>query len=1206
MNRSKRAVRFGLIIFTFVFAVIGMVSSTYAASGEKSLPLEYNAEGRAVAKAYYYNLRHCLQFTYIDGHEDYGVDFMTVLGALQGGFVPDGADGEPIGELTDDFLNIVIGGGGDDLSCTSGYLLGGAFDYFHTVTGNGKSWGEYTLEDKQEFFCSSGIFSMWHDDVGSNTQFNENECKTNVATIQNNPQYAGGEEFAFILTKDGLDKFDDYIKKQFFSGKNNIDLSEYKNDELYYVNENILRGYCSENGKYGYIDTEIIGDDDYAKIVLIEDKGDYVIAKNKYAYVDGDLATPSMAIRGTVIDTIAALWTMPIEWYKHASCESIASDISSLEKPIPKAALDTLTKAKREDCLNEYTEYAVKQQVYYDQTMRKSFGIPNGASVPEKEANSWDNEYGYGKWYRENIQGKLYPDDELASRIFGASDSDADGAQLFTCRLNDYISTLNNPDPNAPGYDGYVAPTNPGEIGDDFGYGGDNPACYSNSGSLGWIICPVIQAASGVGEHMWTQIEEYHMKIPASQIFEENGGVRQVWSKMRDFANIVFVILFLIVIFSQLTGFGIDNYGIKRILPKLILVAIVVNLSYFICELAVDISNIFGIGLNNLMTDAANQIGHGEAASGGAVASGWAVLAILGAGGVTLFTIFSVMGGGGVLMWAGLAVLGIIITIVVSMLVLYLTLIIREAGIILLTALSPLAFVCYALPNTDKYFKKWLEAFKALVVVYPICGLMIGLGQLAGSVLSSIDAESMKLAAAIIQVIPFFFIPTVLRKSMSMMGNVGAKLSSMGNRFSSRASGSLKAGIKNTTRYKDWQQYQRDKGLTRRSQRIMRRLGGRTNLSVRQQDKLAKARDSVLADNARRLENDRKSNVNYYDRTMNEQTLAREKNRTQDLMMSTDRYLKSQQSKQRIERAAEQRNMRQLNNNDFVNNRIAAMEEDERKQESKDRAAEMMRSSEYRTMGIEQLQQRWESAFRAGDEKLLEAITNVMSARYGTSAAGKIGDSLSKMTGIAQNQKYQASMSALQRVMEDNTAFAGNMKNKASDAFAMISNGGRAYNKATDSMEFRDLEHFSKDNHISTDIKDWSTQSAGTLRRAIKAGALKEDDIKAILNSTDPSVQSGIQSDKDKRDVLQAALYNNAHNPGGRMGPNPSDKYAADQWRQEQARAQAQAASAPTIRSSGAYRARGGGVVQLHEMSDGTFIDAANGQTVDIRRYKKQ
>ena len=43
---------------------------------------------------------------------------------------------------------------------------------------------------------------------------------------------------------------------------------------------------------------------------------------------------------------------------------------------------------------------------------------------------------------------------------------------------------------------------------------------------------------------------------------------------------------------------NVDNYGIKRMLPKVIVTAILINLSFIICALAVDITNIIINGLS--------------------------------------------------------------------------------------------------------------------------------------------------------------------------------------------------------------------------------------------------------------------------------------------------------------------------------------------------------------------------------------------------------------------------------------------------------------------------------------------------------------------------------------------------------------------------------------------------------------------------------
>lgn len=374
-----------------------------------------------------------------------------------------------------------------------------------------------------------------------------------------------------------------------------------------------------------------------------------------------------------------------------------------------------------------------------------------------------------------------------------------------------------------------------GELTPSGGVNGDNPekevnVCYEKSGTLGWIICPIIEAATGIGERMWNQIETNHLQMPAQEIFGKDSGVEGAWNMMRNIANTLFIILFLFVIFSQLTGVGIDNYGIKKILPKLIIVAVLVNLSYIICELAIDLSNIFGNGLNDMLSNMAKEVPAGifEAEmSGGKQVTGWIAVIGLSGGGLLLFQWLSTGSFMGAIAGIGLLVLGVVVTVVVAMLTLYLILIAREAGIILLVVLSPVAMVCYLLPNTEKMYKKWFDLFKALLVVYPVCGAMIGAGKMAGSVLASTSNESMNVAAMIVQVLPFFFIPMLLKSSLSLMGNIGTKISSLGRGLGQRASRGATGAIRNTEKYKNYAQRQKDWADYKKAGRIREKTAGR-------------------------------------------------------------------------------------------------------------------------------------------------------------------------------------------------------------------------------------------------------------------------------------------------------------------------------------------------------------------------------------------
>ena len=344
--------------------------------------------------------------------------------------------------------------------------------------------------------------------------------------------------------------------------------------------------------------------------------------------------------------------------------------------------------------------------------------------------------------------------------------------------------------------------------GGSTGSGGN--ACYSNAGALGWVLCPVIDTATGAINSIYHELEENYLKIDVGNIFNDSSGVELAWATFRDIANIVFIILFVIVILSQLTGFGIDNYGIKKILPKLIVVAILLNLSYIICQLAVDASNILGVGLRGFLEGLipANQIA-GTNPDG----AQWTVN--LAGGAIMIGAAIGLTGGIGMLA----AILGAVITAVVAVFFLWIILVIRSAGIVILITIAPLAIACYLLPNTEKLGKRWLDIFKALLVLYPLCSLVVGAGALAGHILSYSSSEIMQLAAMIVQVVPFFLIPMLLRNSLNAMGNIGARINGLSQAQGRNLSGRARQGLNNT----NFAQLRRE-DATRRRMGILNRL----------------------------------------------------------------------------------------------------------------------------------------------------------------------------------------------------------------------------------------------------------------------------------------------------------------------------------------------------------------------------------------------
>ena len=104
-------------------------------------------------------------------------------------------------------------------------------------------------------------------------------------------------------------------------------------------------------------------------------------------------------------------------------------------------------------------------------------------------------------------------------------------------------------------------------------------------GGLGWLICPVMTFVANINDAAYGAISGFLDIKPAILSSGDNSGAKQGWDFFRNIANAIFAVIFLWIIFSQISNVGVSNYGIKKILPRLIIGALLVNLSYYLCQL---------------------------------------------------------------------------------------------------------------------------------------------------------------------------------------------------------------------------------------------------------------------------------------------------------------------------------------------------------------------------------------------------------------------------------------------------------------------------------------------------------------------------------------------------------------------------------------------------------------------------------------------
>lgn len=298
-----------------------------------------------------------------------------------------------------------------------------------------------------------------------------------------------------------------------------------------------------------------------------------------------------------------------------------------------------------------------------------------------------------------------------------------------------------------------------------------------DSGLLGYFICPAINVAISFADGAWSIFEFFLINNP----LDRSGAYYDSWTKVRDLANAILVVIFLGIVISQVSNIGISNYGIKKMLPRLVIVAVAINISYYLMQVIIDIANITGKSIDSIFSGF-------ESYSGLKAANGWSVLfdsillsaTVAGSVGVTLAA-GAVLGWPAIILFLGAMIIPAIIGIIAGLLALQ----VRSMLIPILAIFSPVALVAWVLPNTQKLFDKWKSMFTGLVFLYPLASIYYGGLKFAASItLGSGESNSIqRLMALAALFIGTFMVAVIAIKSNSIMGKIVGGIGGFANKL---------------------------------------------------------------------------------------------------------------------------------------------------------------------------------------------------------------------------------------------------------------------------------------------------------------------------------------------------------------------------------------------------------------------------------------
>ncbi|MDP2944686.1 MAG: hypothetical protein Q8N57_03955 [bacterium] len=198
--------------------------------------------------------------------------------------------------------------------------------------------------------------------------------------------------------------------------------------------------------------------------------------------------------------------------------------------------------------------------------------------------------------------------------------------------------------------------------------------------------------------------------IASYQNFIGSPAVTLGWVIVRDICNMFFVIVLLIIAFG--TILHLEEYSYKKWLPKLILMAVLINFSKTICGLMIDAAQIVMLTFVNAFKDV-----------GGAN-----LTEILGLSDIVTLAKTE---GTGATMWTVVGAYGLgfiyLLIAIVTIVTMMMMLVMRLVMIWLYVVLSPLAYLLSAFPGGQKYASQWWSEFTKNLIVGPVLAFFIWL-----------------------------------------------------------------------------------------------------------------------------------------------------------------------------------------------------------------------------------------------------------------------------------------------------------------------------------------------------------------------------------------------------------------------------------------------------------------------------------------------
>ncbi|MDP4000420.1 MAG: type IV secretion system protein [bacterium] len=234
--------------------------------------------------------------------------------------------------------------------------------------------------------------------------------------------------------------------------------------------------------------------------------------------------------------------------------------------------------------------------------------------------------------------------------------------------------------------------------------------CGSNNSIFAGALKNAMNAIKEAIDAFFDWLKEALLNVINIGTLTENEGLVSAWKTIRDFVNLIFVVIMIVIVFSSILRIDTDRYGVRSLLPRLVFAIIAVNFSFILVQ---------------IMTNAAYII------SQPFVSKAFHMLAnppvdgsiIDPSGGIGPFFITLLM----------------VIAVALAFVVLFAFFIVRILMIWFLAALSPFVFLFMILPLTRSIASSWWKNAVKWIFMAPVAFMLL---YIAAEIISHTSTDS--------------------------------------------------------------------------------------------------------------------------------------------------------------------------------------------------------------------------------------------------------------------------------------------------------------------------------------------------------------------------------------------------------------------------------------------------------------------------------